>query len=169
MKSPAPGQVNIDASLLEPLRILTAALQDAAVDWAITGSLGFALQGVPTAVHDIDIQTDRDGVYEIERRLAQYSQQAAALRTSELLRSYFGALKIEGIQVEIMGAMQKRAKDGGWGQPVQIAPIRRWVDYNGMHLPVLSLAHEYQAYLYLGRIEKARLLEKYISDWEKSR
>jgi len=31
-----------------------------------------ALQGVPIPVHDIDIQTDKDGAYEIERCFAEY-------------------------------------------------------------------------------------------------
>jgi hypothetical protein len=36
--------------------------------WAVTGSLGMALQGMELAVHDIDLQTSREGAYEIERR-----------------------------------------------------------------------------------------------------
>jgi len=33
-------------------------LGDSDVNWAVTGSLGFALQGVPVEPHHIDIQTD---------------------------------------------------------------------------------------------------------------
>jgi hypothetical protein len=45
---------------------------------------------------------------------------------------------------------------------VQISATRRWVETQGLRLPVLSLAYEYQAYQYLGRAEKVRLLEKHL-------
>ena len=36
-------------------------LEDKPIIWVLTGSLGMALQGVPVQVHDIDIQTDKEG------------------------------------------------------------------------------------------------------------
>lgn len=44
----------------------------AEINWAITGSLGFALQGVATLVRDIDVQTDGPGAFAIEKRFAAY-------------------------------------------------------------------------------------------------
>jgi hypothetical protein len=41
--------------------------------WVITGSLGMALQGMDIDVHDIDIQTNKEGAYEIESKLKQFS------------------------------------------------------------------------------------------------
>lgn len=39
-----------------------------------------------------------------------------------------------------------------------MAQYRRWLDIDSMRIPVLSLAYEYEAYLKLGRMEKADML-----------
>ena len=57
----------IDSVYLNVLRQIHARLSNTDVNWVVTGSLGFALQGVPVQPHDIDIQTDKAGAYEIER------------------------------------------------------------------------------------------------------
>ena len=58
----------IDPVYLNVLRQIHARLSNTDVNWVVTGSLGFALQGVPVQPNDIDIQTDKVGAYEIERR-----------------------------------------------------------------------------------------------------
>jgi hypothetical protein len=148
---------------LPALRILYARIGNSDLDWAITGSLGFALQSVDVSVHDIDIQSNLDEVYEIERRLQEFVTEKVIFKSSPNIRSYFGRLQIGDITIELMAAMQKRLQDDGWEEPLDVAASRRWVDYEGMHLPVLSLVHEQQAYLQMGRLEKAKLL----ADWLK--
>ncbi|MBN2083798.1 MAG: hypothetical protein JW748_01140 [Anaerolineales bacterium] len=132
--------------------------------WAFTGSLGFALQGMEVAVHDVDIQTDAIGAYEIERRLSKYSIRPVIRAETERIRSHFGALAIEGVKVEIMGDLQKRLPDGRWEDPVDVTPHRRWVDWNGMRLPVLSIEYECRAYEIMGRFEKAEMLRQWLKD-----
>ncbi|MEJ2351403.1 MAG: hypothetical protein P8Y03_16570, partial [Anaerolineales bacterium] len=77
---------------LEVLRKILTQLKDRPVNWAVTGSLGMALQGVPVEVHDIDIHTDGDGAYEIERYLAEFVVKPVRYRESEHIRSHFGVL-----------------------------------------------------------------------------
>lgn len=88
---------------LEVLRRLYERLEDAGVNWVVTGSLGFALQGIPLEPHDIDIQTDRDGAYEIESLFSEFVVKPVEFRESEAIRSHFGVLMIDGVRVEIMG------------------------------------------------------------------
>ena len=57
-------------ALLDVLRLLHQRLEGSSAVWALTGSLGMVLQGLPLEPHDIDLQTDPVGAYEIERRLA---------------------------------------------------------------------------------------------------
>ncbi len=121
-----------------------------------------ALQGVPVKVHDIDIQTDREGAYEIERRFPEYVIEPVRYSTSGRVRSHFGALKIESIKVEIMGDIQKRLDDQSWEDPVKVERYRHWVEIDGMRVPVLSLEYEYRAYLKLGRKEKAEMLKRWL-------
>lgn len=143
------------------LKTIVFYLKDHPIHWAVTGSLGMALQGMSLDVHDIDLQTDRDGAFEIEHILSRYVVNAVCFCESERIRSYLGMLEIDGIQVEIMGDIQKRLEDQTWEEPVKVDLHRQWVEVEGMQVPVLSLTYEYQAYLRMGRIEKAEM----IKDW----
>jgi len=135
-------------------------LEGSQVNWVVTGSLGMALQGVPVAVGDIDIQTDKAGAYEIEGRFAEAVVKPVRYAESKRIRSYFGMVEVDGLKVEIMGNLQKRLDDQGWEAPVKVEDYREWVEIERMRVPVLSLAYEYQAYLKLGRREKAEVLRR---------
>ncbi len=154
----------LDPAYLDVLRTIHARLRDGDVNWVVTGTAAFALQGVPTEVHDIDIQTDRSGAYEIERRFAQSLIESVAFSSTERIRSHFGALMVDGIRVEIMGDIQKRLEDGTWECPVDLGRLKTTVQAEGVVLPVLPVEYEQQAYLKLGRIEKAEMLRKWLLD-----
>ena len=147
---------------LEVLQKILTKIKDSPINWAVTGSLGMALQGVPVEVHDIDIQTDEDGAYEIERCLAEFVVRPVRYRESERIRSHFGVLEIDGIKVEIMGALQKRVDDQLWEDPVEVERYKRWAEIGSMRVPVLSLEYEYQAYLVLGRNDKVEILRAWL-------
>lgn len=143
---------------LQVLKIILSHFDDPSIAWVVTGSAGWALQGVPVAVHDIDLQTSRAGAYAIERRLAEFIVTPVRYLESERIRSYLGKFSIGAIQVEVMGDIQKRLEDGSWEEPVQVETYRHWIEVVGLQVPVLSLEYEYQAYLKLGRPEKAQQL-----------
>lgn len=148
---------------LAVLRKICARLDGSNVNWALTGSLSFALQGVPVEPHDIDIQTDASGAYEIERLFSEFVTRKVAFSASERIRSHFGTLLIDGITVEIMGDIEKRLEDGTWEKPPDLAAHRRIIDVHGIQVPVLSLEYECQAYAKLGRVSKARMLQDALS------
>jgi Aminoglycoside-2''-adenylyltransferase len=154
----------IDPKYLDILRAIVWCLAGQAIDWAVTGSCGFALQGLDVDVHDIDLQTDRDGAYAIERAFADKSTRKVVFSESERIRSHFGALEIGGVVVEIMGDLQKRLDDGAWEPPVDIRPHRRRVAIEGMDIPVLSLEYEQRAYLGLGRLRQAEMLRTWLQE-----
>jgi aminoglycoside-2''-adenylyltransferase len=152
----------IEEQYLAALHKIHARLKDCKAIWVITGSLGMALQGLDLNVHDIDLQTDRLGAFEIESKFSQNVIEPVHYFPSERMRSYFGKLEMDGIQVEIMGELQKRLDGNTWEEPVNVEYHRRWVDFDGMQLPVLSLEYEYQAYLKLGRVERAEMVQKWL-------
>ncbi len=147
---------------LPAIRVISAGLEGMTEPWAITGSLGFALQGSGVEIHDIDLQTSQAGAFDIERHLSAFSKKAVVFSEAEQIRSYFGSLEIGGIKVEIMGSVQKRLPDGTWEAPVDVSPLRAWIDYAGLRLPAMDLEYEYQAYRILGRIERAALLREWL-------
>lgn len=144
------------------LRRLCTRLEPESIAWAVTGSVGLALQGVPVEVHDIDIQGDEAGVYAIERCFAGQVRQAVHLRAGDAIGSHFGVLEIDGVTVELMGALQKRLPSGEWEPPVPVGRLRRFVEARGLRIPVLPLEHEHQAYLIMGRTAKAALIKEAI-------
>jgi hypothetical protein len=127
----------------------------------VTGSFGFALQGVPIEPNDIDIK-DKKGDYEIESLFCEFVIKPVRFSSAEKIRSYFGTLMIDGIEIEIMGDIQKRLAEGVWEEPVDLKQYKRVVEIEGVQVPVLSFEYEYQAYLKLGRIEKAKMLRKWL-------
>ncbi len=148
----------IEPRFLDALRKIVARLEGARIDWAITGSLGLALQGVEVDVHDIDLQTDHAGSLEIERRFRECVVRPIDFSPADRIRSYLGALSLDGLKVEIIGDMQHRSEAGAWGEPIRVADHIRWVNAYDMRLPVMSLEHEYVAYLQMGRAAKAQLI-----------
>lgn len=152
---------------LQILRKIVTCLKDRPIDWVVTGSVGMALQGVPVEVHDIDLQTNKEGAYEIERLLLDYVVKPVRYLESERIRSHLGTLAIDGIRVEIMGDIQKRLEEEPgsapvWEEPVKVEDHRQWMEIEGMQVPVLSLEYEVQAYLRLGRTEKAEMLRAWL-------
>lgn len=154
----------IDQKFLTIFSKLYDLLSNTNINWVVTGSLGFSFQGLETKVNDIDIQTDKNGAYEIERLFSDYVVRKVALSTSSRIKSHFGALRIDGIDIEIMGNIQKRLNDGTWEDPVNLSLYKKFVESNGMKIPVLSLEYEYSAYLKLGRIKKAEMLKSWLDE-----
>jgi len=143
---------------LAVLQKLYARLHGTNINWVITGSLSFSLQGVPVEPHDIDLQTDEAGAYAIERAFSEFVVRKVTFSSAANIRSHFGALLLDGIEVEIMGDIQKRLEDDPWEEPVNLVQHKQIVEFEGMQIPVLSLEYEYQAYRKLGRFERAQML-----------
>lgn len=141
---------------------IVPSLNSANVLWVLTGSLAFALQGLPVEVHDIDIQTDKDGAYKIEGIFPQSVINPVSFSSTDLIRSHFGRLIMNDVKVEIMGDVQTRHPDGYWRPPPDLHHLRRYIEVKGFQIPVLPLEHEYQAYIALGRHERAKYLRAWL-------
>ncbi len=145
---------------IDVLRRLYSELEDSKVTWAVTGSVSFCLQGMPVNPDDIDIQTDEPGAYEMERLFRENLVEEVEFSSTGQIRSHFGAFKIDGILVEVMGAIQKFHEDE-WEDPVNIDKHKRLVVLKEMEIPVLDLSYEAEAYRKLGRLGKAEQLKRY--------
>lgn len=157
-----PGPTRLDPVLGDVVERLLEGLADSPVDWAFTGSTSFALQGVPVEPNDVDVQTTESGAYEIERRFAGHVAEPVSFQSGKGIRSHFGVLSLDGVTVEIMGAVQKQLADGTWEAPVVVETHRQFVPFRGDQVPVLSLDYEARAYEQLGRTERARLIRDYV-------
>ena len=145
------------------LKIIDYSLRKTDIFWVITGSLGFALQGLDFKVNDIDLRTDASGAYDIEKVIAENVVRSVRFSRSDKIASHWGELNIDGVKVEIMGALQKKLPDGTWELPVDVKRHREFISFEGMVLPVFSLFYEEQAYRTLGRIERANQIKEWLS------
>jgi hypothetical protein len=152
----------IASKYIKTFQIFCKQLSGYKINWVLTGSLGMAIQGMDVEVHDIDIQTDQRGAYEIEGLFSEHVVTAIYYKISERIRSHFGILEIEGVRVEIMGDVQKLLDTQNWEEPINIEQYRRWISFEGMQVPVLSLEYEYHAYRGMGRFEKAEEIKSWL-------
>jgi len=152
----------ISPSHSEALRKISMRLKDKDICWAVTGSMNMAMQGMPVMVHDIDLQTNESGAYEMEALLKEYVVIPVRYLSSERMRSHLGKLIIDGVEVEIIGGLQKLLPDGTWESPVDVSAYSCLVAFEGIQVPGLTLAYEYQAYVTLGRLQKAELLRQWL-------
>jgi hypothetical protein len=152
----------IDVQYIKVLRKIHEKLAGSEISWVVTGSLNFALHGLQVEIHDIDIQTDKKGAYKIEQLLSEFMTRRIRYRSSKNIRSYFGVLTLDNIRVEIMGDIQKKLKNDSWEKPVNVNNYKEIIKLESMEIPVLSLEYEHEAYRQLGRIEKAKLIKKYL-------
>ncbi|AFK86138.1 MULTISPECIES: nucleotidyltransferase domain-containing protein [Thermoanaerobacterium] len=144
------------------LRKIYEKLNDTNINWVITGSTAFAIQGIPFKPNDVDIQTDKEGAYKIEECFKEFVIAKVCFSSNGKISSHFGRLEIDGIKVEIMGDIQKNI-NGTWEEPVNLEKYKRYITLQDMRIPVLDLEYECEAYLKMGRVEKVILIKKYIN------
>jgi hypothetical protein len=141
---------------------LVAKLPVDEVNWALTGSVAHRLQGADIEYHDVDVQTDPAGAYDVSTRLHRWVVEPVELRSSAKMRSHFGRLRFDDLQidVEVMGAVQRRTRDGSWTEPTNPSDHRVYASSGSVEVPVLSLTYEAEAYDAIGRPGRAQLLRQ---------
>lgn len=162
MTSPDPLTL-LSERFVAVVRQLVELLPVDEINWALTGSVAHKLAGAEVRLgEDIDIQTDVAGAYQVQERLPSRAVvEPIHLRESERIRSHFGRALVDGVPVEIMGGLQKRREPSDdWNDPVNPADHRQLVRLGEVLVPVLSLAHEAEAYDLLGRYDRAAALRR---------
>lgn len=129
----------LDPSYLRVLRKICERLSNTGINWALTGSCSFALQGIDVEPHDIDVQTNKTGAYKIENLFSEFLTSKIVFSSAERIRSYFGVLMIDEIKVEIMGDIEILREDRSWEEPIDLNLHKQIVEVEEMKIPVISL------------------------------
>lgn len=129
--------------------------------WVLTGSAGLRLQGVDVDVHDLDIQTDEQTVYTIEKRLAGFMKTPVHLWESSNMKSLDGKGEIEGVPIELLANISHRLPDGCRSSSVDFSRLV-WVEWRGLQVAVFPLQDEVFAYEAMGRAQKAAIIRETI-------
>jgi hypothetical protein len=81
--------------IVRVLRVICPILNDARVEWAVSGSLALSLHGLPVTPKDIELQTDRVGAEQIAHLLAEYLIYPLGMHLEvRLVRSYLCRFRI---------------------------------------------------------------------------
>ncbi|MCL2771869.1 MAG: hypothetical protein FWD71_00845 [Oscillospiraceae bacterium] len=129
--------------------------------WVLTGSTSFTIQGMKLTPRDIDIQTNKAGAYEINELLKNYVVRPVLFSAIEKVRSHIGYFAINGVEIEVMGDIQKKCNDI-WEDIIDLRPFIEQIVYKNMKLPVLNLSYESSAYRKLGRFERADEIDNFL-------
>ena len=87
--------MGVPQPLLAVLRLIVDQLHGTPITWAVTGSCSLALQGLPVAVHDIDVRTTAKDAYVLEAHFHLYQKRAVSFASTGTVQSHFGALEID--------------------------------------------------------------------------
>jgi S-adenosylmethionine-dependent methyltransferase len=136
------------------LREIARRLDEASVGYTVVGGTSLALHGLPLPVKDLDIETDPGGAYRFEALFAAHVVEPVALRESRLYRSHFGRFDFDGVQVEIMGRLERR--EGEAWVPTGVVSVDS-IDLEGTLVRASWLEEETLAYIRRGRLARAAL------------
>lgn len=144
------------------------------IEWLVGGSVGAILHGVQLDAppRDLDIDTTGPGAYSLEARLSEYVQEAVTLSETPLYRNYFGCLKIDGVEVDLVGDLDVKHKS--FAHHFRITPEvwhkRTVVDVGGFEVGLTPLEHQLILNLIRGREDRTRPIAGYLRrhgpDWE---
>jgi S-adenosylmethionine-dependent methyltransferase len=129
-------------------------LAEAEVRYTVVGGTSLALHGLPLPVKDIDIETDPNGAYRFAALFAPHVVEPIALRESPSYRSHFGKFNFDGVQVEVMGRLERR--EGNTWVPTEVVNTET-VNLEGVPVRTSWLEDEVLAYIRRGRLDRAAL------------
>ena len=129
-------------------------LDAAGVVYAVVGGTSLALHGLPVRVKDIDIETDVTGAYRFAELFSDRVVDPVVFKESRLYRSHFGRFSFDGVDVEVMGRLQRREGDA-W-VPTEVAHTET-IHVDGTPVKASWLEEEALAYIRRGKLDRAAL------------
>jgi SAM-dependent methyltransferase len=131
---------------------IARALDEAGVRFIVSGGTTLALHGIPIAVRDIDLLTDREGAYRFQELFSAQAIQPVRYVESANYCSHFGRFDIDGVTVEVMAELEWR--EGARWLPIS-AGTKTQIEVEDVLAPVTWPEEEFLAYIRRGRLERA--------------
>ncbi|MFX1469419.1 MAG: nucleotidyltransferase domain-containing protein [Promethearchaeota archaeon] len=149
--------------LLDSLKFIISKLEQTDINWCLVGSLSLYLQGVKIKPNDIDILTDKEGAYKLNKIFDEHEIQKVQFNKSNLFYSHYGKLNINGVIVEIMGDLRIFI-DGEWTKNIRSRlNSKKIIFYKGLKIPVSPLQDQLKSYIGLNRtkdLKKVKMIKK---------
>ncbi len=129
-------------------------LNQEGIDYRVVGGTAIALHGIPIEVCDIDIELSTANAYRCQEIFSEYVTNPVTYSSSEIYRSHFGQLEIEGQDIDIMGDLE-RCENGNWVPTTNLT--REIIDLDGVPVMVPWLEENVLANLRRGKLNRASL------------
>lgn len=124
------------------------------------GSVALALHGIAVECADLDIITRAGQAAELASRLGGVELASVGPRTHDRVRGHLGRIRLEGVEVEILGGVENELSDGSWKKAPPIRETFEWVPLDRhVACPVITLSAMRDAYVAMGRNEKVALID----------
>jgi SAM-dependent methyltransferase len=133
---------------------LARRLQEAGISYKIAGGASIALHGVPIHVKDLDIEMSGPDAFRFQELFSEYVQDPVRFSEREQYRSYRGIFVLQGVQVDVMGDLQRREGDGWVPTATRTETI---IHLEGMPISVSWIEEETLAYIRRRRLDRAAL------------
>lgn len=121
-------------------------------------SVALALHGLAVSCGDLDVVTTAGGVEQIEHAFARELVTRSSLVTRDGLRGHLGRLRVENVEIELLGDVQNAMPGDTWTAPLSVEQHRIWIERHGRRYPVLSLNYLHDMYTTIGRVKTAQLI-----------
>ena len=136
----------------DALKIISKKMENKNISWILIGSTSLALQGVNLEPEDIDILTDKEGVFEINKILKQYEIQSIKTNPSKLFKSHLSQYLINDVKVEVMGDFIFRSKlTNEWLSLDSMLQSYYLIETQKAKIPIFSLEKSVKIYEQWGR------------------
>lgn len=141
---------------LDALRTITKRLSGSGINWAVYAGTNLELQGVDIKANDIDILVcTKDDTLRAGEILKKFETEPIKRVEKENYDAYEGKFKVNGIEVQVIGELiNKIPGEDLWSETKRLS-ARKTIIVSSMRIPVISLTQEYNAYLKMGKLEKA--------------
>ena len=136
------------------LRDMAIVLNQNNIPFKVVGGTSLALRGLKIPFNDIDIEMSQDDVYCFEDIYRDCVIDAVQLREKENWRSHIGRFEITGVNVEVMGGLERRVNQVWLPSFLSTETV---VMLDDIPIPVLEIEEEVLAYLRRGNLERVAL------------
>ena len=175
----SPILIIIPPQYVSALLKLHEKLEDKSIEWALSGDLGEALNGIRIKPDCVEIVTSKDGAEQIHEAVKEFSPEPVAYRVQRLTRnalvgnveqplyagSHYFEFQIDGIKIKVNGDLQFKVNDWGWGDKFEFTPV--WVYIVNKKTAVVPLHVKLELYQNLGWSDKVEKINLVITNRER--
>ena len=164
-----PFLIIIPPEYVSALLKLHEKLEGKNIEWALSGDLGEALNGVRIEPDCIEIVTSKDGAEQIHLSVKEFNPEPVVYRVHQLSRhaviggieqplyerSYYFEFQVNGIKVKVHADLQFKVNDWGWGDKFEFNPVSVYIVNKRTSVVPLQVKNElYKNLGWTDRVEK---------------